>query len=58
MRRAASDEGQVDVLVAQVGDGVTAAVGHDDVVPGTQRGGGEGLRAAPILLGTAGGNDH
>lgn len=32
---AASNHGQVNVLVAEVVDRVAAAVGHDDVVPGT-----------------------
>lgn len=48
----------MDVLTAQVGDGVAAAVGHDDVVPGAERGGREALGATGILLGTPRGHDH
>ena len=51
--------GLVDVLAAQVGDGVAAAVGHDDVVPGAQGRGGEVLGPARVLLGPgAGRHDH
>ena len=49
----------VNVLAAQVGDGVAAAVGHDDVVPGAQGRGGEVLGPAGVLFGSAAGrHDH
>lgn len=54
----APEHRKVDALSAQVGDGVAAAVGHDDVVPGVQWGGREVLGATGVLLGAPRGHDH
>lgn len=50
--------GLVNVLTAQIGDRVAAAVGHDYMVPGAQRGGREVLRPTRVLFGPAGRHDH
>lgn len=53
-----SEHGQVDMLTAHVGDRVATTIGHDNVVPGTERGGREVLWATGVLFGAPGGNDH
>lgn len=57
VRWSISQPGQVDVLAAQISDRIST-VGHQNVVPWTQRGGGEALRAVGVLFGSSGRHDH